>query len=90
MAETRRKSIGEVTLEDVLKADLPLEEALKFIEALRGAATEDAVKTWRNIVAGGILKPIYPHSIHQLVYYSVYDGWDDAIKGPPPFWFPSE
>ncbi|CAA6662868.1 unnamed protein product [Spirodela intermedia] len=38
---------------------------------------------------GGVLQPRHPHAVHQLVFYSVYGGWDAAVRGPPPYWFPS-
>ncbi|BAS86939.1 Os03g0805500, partial [Oryza sativa Japonica Group] len=41
-------------------------------------------------VAAGVLRPEHPHALHQLVYYSVYAGWDRAARGPPPYWFPSQ
>jgi hypothetical protein len=87
------KSIGEVGVEDLVKAGLTTEEAHEFQrvlkEAVSGAKESDPREVWRQLVARRVLKPWHPHGLHQLLYHSVYANWDPATNGPPPYWFPS-
>ncbi|KQK12602.1 probable acyl-activating enzyme 18, peroxisomal isoform X1 [Brachypodium distachyon] len=93
MAATARGSAREIRAADVEVAGLAAAEAGAFLAALRSAAasspSSDAAEVWAAVVAAGVLRPEHPHALHQLVYYSVYAGWDRAARGPPPYWFPS-
>jgi hypothetical protein len=88
-----KKSIGEVGVEDLVKAGLKTEEAHEFQrvlkEAVSGAKESDPREVWRELVARRVLEPWHPHGLHQLVYHSVYAHWDASTNGPPPYWFPS-
>ncbi|KAL5219381.1 hypothetical protein ABZP36_020065 [Zizania latifolia] len=93
-AAATRSSVWEIQPRDVEAAGLAAAEAGAFLSALRSAAGAasggrgpDAV--WASVAAAGVLRPEHPHALHQLVYYSVYAGWDRAARGPPPYWFPS-
>ncbi|KAK6235716.1 hypothetical protein QUC31_019452 [Theobroma cacao] len=87
------KSIAQVGVEDLCKAGgLSKEEA----KEIHGVVTEaiakaggDAREVWREVVRRRVLKPWHQHSLHQLVYYSVYARWDASVDGPPLYWFPS-
>ncbi|KAF8778999.1 hypothetical protein HU200_003104 [Digitaria exilis] len=92
MAAIARGSVWEIQHGDVEAVGLA--DAGAFLAALRSAAAAagpgaagDAV--WAAVAAAGLLRPDHPHALHQLVYYSVYAGWDRAARGPPPYWFPS-
>jgi len=94
MAATARGSVWEIQPGDVGAAGLGAADAGVFLAALRSTAATagpgaagDAV--WAAVAAAGVLRPEHPHALHQLVYYSVYAGWDRAARGPPPYWFPS-
>lgn len=85
-------SVWEILPEDVAAAGLPRKEAETFVtslhQALAGNPREGAeAAVWKAVVP--LLRPEYPHALHQLVYYSVYNHWDAASRGPPPYWFPS-
>ncbi|KAG8061353.1 hypothetical protein GUJ93_ZPchr0003g17341 [Zizania palustris] len=89
-----RGSVWEIQPSDVEAAGLAAAQAGAFLSALRSAAGAasggrgpDAV--WASVAAAGVLRPEHLHALHQLVYYSVYAGWDRAARGPPPYWFPS-
>ncbi|KAK4492210.1 hypothetical protein RD792_003010 [Penstemon davidsonii] len=86
------KSITEVGVEDLVIAGLPVEEAKHFETQLKSAITYGGgsmVEVWREITARNLLKPWYPHTLHQLIYYSVYDNYNESVHGPPLYWFPS-
>ncbi|OEL13722.1 putative acyl-activating enzyme 18, peroxisomal [Dichanthelium oligosanthes] len=95
MAASARGSVWEIQPGDVGAAGLAAaDEAGGFLAALRSAAAVagpgaagDAV--WASVAAARVLRPDHPHALHQLVYYSIYAGWDRAARGPPPYWFPS-
>ncbi|KAG2545093.1 hypothetical protein PVAP13_9KG406583 [Panicum virgatum] len=94
MAAAARGSVWEIQPGDVGAAGFGAADAGAFLAALRSAAAAagpgaagDAV--WAAVAAAGVLRPEHPHALHQLVYYSVYAGWDRAARGPPPYWFPS-
>ncbi|TVU44503.1 hypothetical protein EJB05_03947, partial [Eragrostis curvula] len=74
-------------------AGLGTAAAAAFLAALHSAAAaaagDDEAAVWEAVAASGVLRPEHPHALHQLVYYSVYAGWDRAARGPPPYWFPS-
>ncbi|KAG2671423.1 hypothetical protein I3760_14G135800 [Carya illinoinensis] len=87
------RSISAVGVADLVKAGLAIEEAKKFHrvlnETVSGAKGSDPREVWRELLARKVLKPWYPHGLHQLVYYSVYADWDSSTNGPPIYWFPS-
>ncbi|PAN44441.2 hypothetical protein PAHAL_9G044300 [Panicum hallii] len=94
MAASARGGVWEIQPGDVGAAGLGAADAGAFLAALHSAAAAagpgaagDAV--WAAVAAAGVLRPEHPHALHQLVYYSVYAGWDRAARGPPPYWFPS-
>ncbi|XBI26166.1 hypothetical protein VPH35_050949 [Triticum aestivum] len=91
MAAIARGSVREVRASDIEAAGLAAADAGPFLGALRLAVGGhgDAAAAWAAVVAAGVLRPDHPHALHQLVYYSVYAGWDRAGRGPPPYWFPS-
>ncbi|KAL6636727.1 hypothetical protein ACP70R_024299 [Stipagrostis hirtigluma subsp. patula] len=84
-------SVWEIQARDVEAAGLGAADAAAFLAALRSAAPAgaDEAAVWEAVAASGALRPEHPHALHQLVYYSVYAGWDRAARGPPPYWFPS-
>ncbi|KAG6528774.1 hypothetical protein ZIOFF_010959 [Zingiber officinale] len=91
---TVKGSVWEIGVEDIVAAGLPPEEARRFHSRLRGAVGKEPrlgaeSEAWRAVVDTGLLRPDHPHPLHQLVYYSVYSTWDRALRGPPPYWFPS-
>ncbi|XP_040378814.1 probable acyl-activating enzyme 18, peroxisomal [Oryza brachyantha] len=96
MAATARGSVWEIQPRDVeTAAGLSAADAGAFVAALRsavsagGAASGGPDAVWEAVAAAGVMRPEHPHALHQLVYYSVYAGWDRAARGPPPYWFPS-
>ncbi|XVF04549.1 hypothetical protein REPUB_Repub05bG0093100 [Reevesia pubescens] len=93
------KSIVEVGLEDLCKAGgglLSVEEAKRIRQVIKEAISKAEAEgkllgreVWREVVSRKVLKPCHSHSLHQLVYFSVYAHWDASINGPPLYWFPS-
>lgn len=88
--------ICQVTVADLVEAGLGLEEANelhRIIEDVTDRSESDAPsdprEVWRELVGRRAMKPEYPHKLHQLVYYSVYKGWDSSINDLPLYWFPS-
>ncbi|KAK3145753.1 hypothetical protein QOZ80_3BG0256910 [Eleusine coracana subsp. coracana] len=90
MATRAKGSVWEIEARDVEAAGLAAADASVFLAALRSAAAGAADETaaWAA-AAATVLRPEHPHALHQLVYYSVFAGWDRAARGPPPYWFPS-
>ncbi|KAL3719839.1 hypothetical protein ACJRO7_004770 [Eucalyptus globulus] len=96
------KSIGEVGVDDLVEAGLSREAAAELERTLRESVARarrsgtpspglelDPRGVWRELASAGALKPSHPHRVHQLVYYSVYSGWDASARGPPLYWLPS-
>ncbi|CAI9107084.1 OLC1v1006366C1 [Oldenlandia corymbosa var. corymbosa] len=91
------KSISEVGVEDLVRAGLSVEEANGFLIEIKDSSfkamrssTLDSKALWRDLTAQKkALKPWHPHSLHQLIYYSVYHDYDQSSFGPPIYWFPS-
>ncbi|KAL3719821.1 hypothetical protein ACJRO7_004752 [Eucalyptus globulus] len=96
------KSINKVRLDDLVEAGLSREAANELEWTLRESVARarwsgtpspglelDPREVWRELASTGALKPSHPHRVHQLVYYSVYSGWDASARGPPLYWFPS-
>ncbi|KAJ0084945.1 hypothetical protein Patl1_29985 [Pistacia atlantica] len=86
-------NISEVGVEGLVQAGLTVNEAKEFDEILKETLRRSKGlgprEVWRELVAQKVLKPWHPHGLHQLVYYSVYNGWDASSNGPPLYWFPS-
>ncbi|MED6158063.1 hypothetical protein PIB30_029114 [Stylosanthes scabra] len=87
------KSIRELGVIDFVNAGLPVAEAIEFDAVLREILSLCVSSTdiWRQIVTERVLKPSQPHSLHQLVYYSLYHSSSHASDDadPPLYWFPS-
>ncbi|XP_027345741.1 probable acyl-activating enzyme 18, peroxisomal [Abrus precatorius] len=89
------KSVRELGVEDLVKAGLTASEANDLYGVLREILSLSASQPsdiWRQLVSRRVLKPSYPHPLHQLLYYSVYHSafhshHADAL--PPLYWFPS-
>ncbi|XP_052205959.1 probable CoA ligase CCL12 isoform X2 [Diospyros lotus] len=84
--------IKEVGAEELVKAGLDVEEAKTVEKGLKEAIIAAAggssgglnqPELWRQLTARQrLLKPSHPHSVHQLLYYSVYEHYN----GPPLYW----
>ncbi|KAK2972566.1 hypothetical protein RJ640_022417, partial [Escallonia rubra] len=93
------RSISEVGVEELVAAGLGAEEAVGLERELKdaigraggdgGGCGSDLRALWRELTARRLLKPSYPHAVHQLVYYAVYANYDASANGPPLYWFPS-
>ncbi|KAI4381276.1 hypothetical protein MLD38_007364 [Melastoma candidum] len=89
------KRISEVGLDDLVGAGLSEEDAAVVEKAVQDAVGGprsvgfDSREVWRELVDRRVLKPWYPHRVHQLMFYSVYADWDESARGPPLYWFPS-
>ncbi|XP_016187744.1 probable acyl-activating enzyme 18, peroxisomal isoform X1 [Arachis ipaensis] len=87
------KTIRELQVKDFVDAGLSLAEAIQFDGVLREIVSLCVSSTdiWRQIVTRRVLKPSHPHSLHQLVYYSLYHSSSHASDDadPPLYWFPS-
>lgn len=94
------KRISELGSGDLVAAGLSEEEASDLVKAIGdvvggrgkgrpGSGDFDAREVWRELVDRRVMKPWYPHRVHQLMFYSVYADWDESAQGPPPYWFPS-
>lgn len=95
---TTAKTINEVGIDDLYGASggiLTIDEAKHIHQIIKQAISKakrsrlSATEVWKEVVDKKVLKPNHPHSLHQLVYYSVYANWDTSINGPPLYWFPS-
>jgi len=83
------KSVGELGVEELVNAGgLRVEEGNELYHALRDILSEfqSPSHIWRQIVTRRLLKPSYPHSLHQLLYYSVYHSQHSSL---PLYCFPS-
>ena len=89
------KSIRELRVEDFVNAGLAVPEAIELDAVLRDvlsiSISLSPTDIWRHLVTRRVLKPSYPHSLHQLVYYSIYHPSSHAADAaaPPLYWFPS-
>ncbi|CAI0543646.1 unnamed protein product [Linum tenue] len=97
--EINKKGVSEIGVHDIVRAGLSVEDARRFHHLLKnaiflanGSSSEpaDPTEVWRKVVGERVLQPCHPHKLHQLVYYSVYSNWDSSVRGPPPYWFPSQ
>ncbi|KAI5384984.1 probable CoA ligase CCL12 isoform X2 [Lathyrus oleraceus] len=85
------KSITELGVDDFVNAGLSPVEANQFKELLLSlslSSGDDPAHTWRRIVSRRVLKPSYPHPLHQLIYYTIYSNHHSSPT-PPLYWFPS-
>lgn len=97
------KNIIDVGVKDLVGAGLAVDEAKGFNQKLRDSIAKvkicgdtgngfdslDPKELWREITNRRLLKPWHPHTLHQLIYYAVYDNYDESVNGPPTYWFPS-
>eukprot|EP01018_Ginkgo_biloba_P021028 Gb_41827 [translate_table: standard] len=86
------KSVRELGLDDIIRAGLPPPKADVFYGQLQRAISEvggSEASLWQR-VSKELLTPHHPHSLHQLMYYSIYKNWDLAKNGPPLAWFPTQ
>ncbi|RYR23616.1 hypothetical protein Ahy_B03g068812 isoform F [Arachis hypogaea] len=76
----RGKSIRDLGVRDVVNAGLSVAEAIEFDAVLREILSLCVSFTdiWFQIVTRRVLKPSQPHSLHQLVYYSLYQSSSNA------------
>ena len=84
-------SIDLVTREHLLKAGLLSSEVDFFYDRLQGIVSQSRDSqptTWQRI-SQELLRPEHPFPLHQLMYYSSYQGWDTASLGPPLGWIPT-
>ncbi|KAK7318926.1 hypothetical protein RJT34_03634 [Clitoria ternatea] len=89
--QTMGKSIRELRVQDFVNAGLTVSEANELYSVVADIFSHSPTKPsdiWRHLVTRRVLKPSYPHSLHQLVYYSVYDQHHHH-SSPPLYWFPS-
>ncbi|XP_061372767.1 probable CoA ligase CCL12 [Gastrolobium bilobum] len=89
--------IRELGVEDFVNAGLTVREANELYNVLRDVlslcpcSSDNPTDIWRHVVTRRVLKPSYPHPLHQLVYYSLHDhsSQPHADAAPPLYWFPS-
>ncbi|KAK2384294.1 putative CoA ligase ccl12 [Trifolium repens] len=82
-----KKSIKELVVNDFVKAGLSQAEANELKEILLSLSPSlSSTDTWRHLVSQRVLKPSYPHPLHQLLYYTIYHS---SSSSPPLYWFPS-
>ncbi|GAU41642.1 hypothetical protein TSUD_81280 [Trifolium subterraneum] len=85
-----KKSIRELGVDDFVKAGLSAAEANELKEQLLlslSVSSNDPADIWRHLVSRRVLKPSYPHPLHQLLYYTIYS--DHQSSSLPLYWFPS-
>lgn len=86
------KCVRELGVNDIVQAGLPPHKAAIFYGKLERAIAElggSDTLLW-NRVSKELLNPRCPHTLHQLMYYSIYKDWDTAKNGPPLAWFPTQ
>ncbi|CAJ2677403.1 unnamed protein product [Trifolium pratense] len=87
-----KKSIKELGVNDFVKAGLSPAEANELKEllllSLPISHSLSSTDTWHYLVSRRLLKPSYPHPLHQLLYYTVYSDHQSS-SSPPLYWFPS-
>ncbi|KAJ1426115.1 AMP-dependent synthetase/ligase [Sesbania bispinosa] len=81
-----KKSILELGVQDFVNAGLSLVEANQLNFVLKDVLSLSPADIWRHLVTRRLLKPSYPHSLHQLLFYSLYHS---HTARPPLYWFPS-
>lgn len=98
------KSVRELGVDDFVSAGLSVADANELNAVLRdvlssksllpSTADIDPADIWRRLVSRRVLKPSYPHPLHQLLYYSLYYHSSSShsaspLSCPPLYWFPS-
>jgi hypothetical protein len=85
-----KKSVMELGIDDFVKAGLSPAEANELKEVLLSLplSSLSSADTWRHLVSRRVLKPSYPHPLHQLLYYTIYHHHHSS-SSPPLYWFPS-
>lgn len=87
-------SIRELGEDDFVTAGLSVADANQLNAVLRDVllslptADVDSADIWRRLVTRRVLKPSYPHQLHQLLYYSLFHP-SSFSSSPPLYWFPS-
>ena len=63
-----------------------------FVNSERAASFQSASLhascVWQR-VARSILRPSNPWRLHELLFASAFQAWDEATRGPPPVWLPT-
>ncbi|KAK7400120.1 hypothetical protein VNO78_11320 [Psophocarpus tetragonolobus] len=82
------RSVMELEVDDFVNSGLTVAEANELYRVLKDILSVSTHPSfvWRQIVCRRALKPSFPHSLHQLLYYSVYHS---AFHSLPHYWFPS-
>ncbi|KAH1236801.1 putative acyl-activating enzyme 18, peroxisomal [Glycine max] len=87
------KSVRELGVQDLVNAGgLTLAEANELYHVLTDILSQSQSPShiWHQIVTRRLLKPSFPHSLHQLLYYSVYhSAFHSQHASLPHYWFPS-
>ncbi|RDY09444.1 putative acyl-activating enzyme 18, peroxisomal, partial [Mucuna pruriens] len=87
------KSVKELGVEDFVNAGLTVGEANELYGVLRdilSLSPPQPSHIWRHLVTLRALKPSFPHSLHQLLYYSVYhSAFQPQHPSLPLYCFPS-
>ncbi|KAI3905545.1 hypothetical protein MKX01_036454 [Papaver californicum] len=76
--------VGGLCIEEAEAFHKQLKQAIGGAKGRRGSNPTN-YDTWFEIQAQLLLKPSHPHTLHQLIYYSVYSN-SDALSF---YWFPS-
>ncbi|KEH20659.1 acyl-activating enzyme 17, peroxisomal protein, putative [Medicago truncatula] len=86
-----KKSVMELGIDDFVKVGLSAAEANELKEVLLSLplSSLSSADTWRHLVSRKVLKPSYPHPLHQLLYYTIYNDHHHSSSSPPLYWFPS-
>ncbi|KAH9614800.1 hypothetical protein KSS87_023003 [Heliosperma pusillum] len=79
----RRELKGETLVE----AGMSKDEADNLIKVVNQLEDEGELEVWREVVSRKLLGPHHPHTLHQLVYYTIYSDWDSARFGHPPLYW---
>nr|KYP45727.1 Acetyl-coenzyme A synthetase 1 [Cajanus cajan] len=85
------ESVMELGVEELVNTGLTVAEANELYSVLKNIVSlspTDPSLIWRHLVTRKALKPSFPHSLHQLLYYSVYHS-HNASASLPLYWFPS-
>lgn len=93
MVSISRRSISEVGVAELVRAGLGVEDAQSLDKHLKEEmdthSNPNPKDLWRRLMDRRLLKPSYPHQLHQLIYYAVYQNYDASVNGPPLYCFPS-